>query len=139
MLASIRQALGDGKPLVFAENEKNWTKWQAEFDKAFANPAREPEVGHNPTVKAALFVMHDTTLLGWLKPEGENLVSRLLKLGDAESLSDELYIATLSRRPSDEERVAVSGYLVRRADQRERAIGNLVWGLLASNEFCANH
>ena len=139
MLSSIRQALGEGKPLAAVESDKSWTKWQAEFDKALANPAREPEVGHNPTVKAALFLMHDTTLLGWLKPEGNNLTARLLTLDDAGKLADELYLAVLSRQPSDEEKAAVADYLTPRADRRERAVGNLVWSLIAANEFCANH
>ena len=66
-----------GKPLQIDLSAKSWTDWQAKFDKALANPAREPEVGHNPTVKAALFLMHDTTLLGWLQPAGDNLTARL--------------------------------------------------------------
>jgi predicted secreted protein len=139
MLASIRQALGDEKPLATVESDKNWTKWQGEFDKALANPAREPEVGHNPTVKAALFLMHDTTLLGWLKPEGDNLMARLLRHDDADKLAGELYLAVLARQPSDDEKTSVAEYLSPRADRRERVIGNLVWSLIASNEFCANH
>jgi hypothetical protein len=44
MLASVRQALGDGKPLAIDLADKSWTEWQAKFDKALANPPREPEV-----------------------------------------------------------------------------------------------
>jgi hypothetical protein len=139
MLASIQQALGDGKPLAVDASAKGWTDWQTRFDKALANPAREPEVGHNPTVKAALFLMHDTTLLGWLKPAGENLTARLLKETDAAKLADELYVAVLSRPPTAEEATAVTEYLAPRADRREQAVCNLVWSLTASNEFCTNH
>lgn len=139
MLASIRQALGDAKPLVIDTREKEWTEWQTRFDKALANPPREPEVGHNPTVKTALFLMNDATVLGWIKPEGENLAVRLAKESDAAKFTDELYLAVLSRQPSDEERSAVGEFLASRADRREKAIGSLIWSLLASNEFCANH
>jgi len=139
MLASIRQALSDGKPLGQAPGDKNWIQWQANFDKALANPPREPEVGHNPTVKAALFVMHDATLLEWLRPGGDNLTARLLKVDDAGSLADELYLAVLSREPNDEETLVVRDYLGSRAGERERAIQNLIWSLIASNESCTNH
>jgi hypothetical protein len=139
MLASVRQALGDGEPLAIDTSDKQWTEWQTRFDKSLANPPREPEVGHNPTVKAALFLLNDATVLGWLKPEGTNLAARLGKEADAGSLAEELYVAMLSRLPSDEERGVVGDYLAARADRREKAINNLIWSLLASNEFCANH
>jgi hypothetical protein len=139
MLTSIRQALGDGSPLKDAEHVQEWAKWQADFDKALANPAREPEVGHNPTVKAALFLMHDPTLADWLKPGADNLVARLLKLESPSQLADELYVAVLSRPPTDEEQAALADYVAARSERRERAVANLAWSLIASNEFCANH
>ena len=139
LLASVRQALGDGKPLAIDSTEKSWSEWQTKFDKALANPPREPEVGHNPTVKAALFFMNDATVLGWLKPDGENLAARLLKQTDGAALADELYLSVLSRPPSDVEQMEVSDFLATRADRREKAVTSLIWGLLASNEFCVNH
>jgi len=138
-LASVRQALGDGKPLTIDAADKNWTEWQAKFDKALANPPREPEVEHSPTVKAALFLMHDASVIAWVRPEGENLAARLMKQGDPAALADELYISVLSRPPAEDEKLAVADYLAGKSDQRERAVSNLIWSLLASNEFCANH
>lgn len=139
MLASVRQALGDGKPLAIDPADKSWTEWQTKFDKALANPPREPEVEHSPTVKAALFLMHDASVIAWLKPEGENLAARLMKTDDPAALAEELYVSVLSRPPADDEKQAVADYLAGKADQRERAVSNLIWSLLASNEFCANH
>jgi hypothetical protein len=139
MLASLRQSLGSAQPLVIVDDDKTWSTWQTEFDKALANPPREPEVGHSPTVKAALFLMNDDTVLGWLKPADDNLSARLMKLDSAEKLADELYLAVLCRRPTADEAAAVADYLKPRADRRGQAIGNLIWSLIASNEFCANH
>ena len=139
MLASVSQALGDGKPLTIDLTDKSWTEWQTKFDKALANPPREPEVEHSPTVKAALFLMHDASVIAWIKPEGENLSSRLLKLDDSAALADELYVSVLSRPPAEDEKQAVAAYLSGKTDQRERTVSNLIWSLLASNEFCANH
>ncbi len=139
MLTSVRQALGDGKPLAIDLADKGWADWQTRFDKALANPPREPEVGHSPTVKAALFLMNDAKVLGWIKPEGENLAARLLKLDDAAQLADELYAAVLSRQPAAQEQQEAADFLGSRPDRRESAVSSLIWGLLASNEFCVNH
>jgi hypothetical protein len=139
LLASLRQALGDGEPLTIDATDKVWTEWQTRFDKALANPPREPEVGHNPTVKAALFLMNDPAVLGWIKPQGENLAARLVTEMDAVKLADELYIAVLSRVPTAEEQQEVADFLAPRGDRRESAVKSLIWALLASNEFSANH
>jgi hypothetical protein len=139
MLASIRQALGDGQSLAIDVADKQWTDWQSRFDKALANPPREPEVGHSPTVKVALFLMNDATVLSWIKPETENLSARLLKESDAAKLADELYVAVLSREPTTEEQQEVANFLASRAERREKAVSSLIWALVASNEFCVNH
>jgi hypothetical protein len=139
MLASLRQALGGPKPLAIPLNDKPWAEWQARFDKCLANPAREPELEHNPSVKAALFLLNDSEILKWLKPEGDNLAARLMALPDANALSDELYLAVLARPATDAEKQAVAEYLAPRGDRRGTAIRNLIWSLLASNEFCGNH
>ena len=133
------KALGDGKPLVIDATSKPWTEWQTRFDKALANPPREPEVGHSPTVKAALFLMNDATVLDWIKPDGENLAARLATETDPAKLADELYLAVLSRMPHNDERQQVAEFLAAQSDRREKAIGSLIWSLVASNEFCANH
>jgi len=63
----------------------------------------------------------------------------LLKQTDAGVLADELYLSVLSRPPSDEEKKEAADFLAARADRREKSVTNLIWGLLASNEFCVNH
>ena len=50
-----------------------------------------------------------------------------------------MYLAILSRPPSDEEKKDAADYLAKHAANRETAIRNLLWSLLASNEFCMNH
>jgi len=50
-----------------------------------------------------------------------------------------LYRAVLSRVPEAEEVRFVCEYLAQRREIRQQAISNLIWGLLASTEFCLNH
>jgi hypothetical protein len=112
---------------------------QERFAKAFANPPREPETEFSPTVKAALFYLNDSVVLGWLKPAPGNLAERLSKATENGKLAEEMYLALLTRLPSEEEKKDVADYLGKHAASRETAIRNLFWSLLASNEFCMNH
>lgn len=109
------------------------------FLKAFAGPAAIPEIEFAPSVKSALFVLNDSTVLGWLEPQKGNLVERLLKLDQADALAEELYITVLSRLPTEEEKTEVADYLATHSNARNKAIGHLVWALLASTEFSVNH
>lgn len=112
---------------------------QERFAKAFANPPREPEVEFSPTVKAALFILNDSVVLGWLKPAPGNLAERLSKTTEPDKLAEEMYLAILTRPPGEEEKKDAADYLAKHASNRETAIRNLLWSLLASNEFCMNH
>lgn len=112
---------------------------QERFAKAFANPPREPEVEFSPTVKAALFYLNDSVVLGWLKPAPGNLAERLAKTPESDKLAEEMYLSILTRLPSEAEKKDVADYLTKHAANRETAIRNLLWSLLASNEFCMNH
>lgn len=111
---------------------------RAKFVKAFANQPREPEDEVSPSLKAALFVLHDAAVLGLVKPKPGNLVGRLATVPD-EKLAEELYLSVLSRKPTAEESAAVSKLLQKHAGHRPEAIGRLVWALHASMEFGVNH
>lgn len=136
LLQSVLTATGMSDTI---KEDKPLAELQVKFDKAFALPAREPEVEHAPSVKAALFLLNDPSVIGWLKPQGENLAARLEKLMDAGELADELFLCILTRKPTDDEKKAVSDYLAKHTDKRPEAIRTLAWSLLASNEFGINH
>lgn len=136
LFASVRQAVSNGQPIA---DDPALKEARERFLKAFANPPREPEVDHNPTLKAALFLLNDKTLLSWLEPTGGNLVERLTALTDGQQFADELYLSILSRPPEQTERDEATEYLGAHANDRPVAVGRLVWALVASNEFYVNH
>lgn len=109
-----------------------------QFLAAFANPPTEPELEFNATVRAALFVLNDDAILGWLEPRSGNLVDRLTKLTNDDEVAERLYLAILSRPPDDEERRQVVEFLKDQPD-RGKVIGQLGWALLAGTEFALNH
>lgn len=114
-------------------------KLREKFTAVLANPPREPEIGINPTVKAALFFMNDDAVLQLLTPQNDNLIARLVALEAADSIADELYLSVLSRQPNADEQAEVAEYLASHAEQRTNALTDLAWALLASTEFCLNH
>jgi hypothetical protein len=115
------------------------TALETKFVKAFANPRREPEEEFNPSLKAALFVLNDDTVLTWLAPKPGNLVERLTKLKD-DQVADELFLGVLTRSPTAEEKAEIAGYLAKNSgERRPTALGQLAWALLAATEFCVNH
>jgi hypothetical protein len=112
---------------------------RAAFVQAFANPSREPEDDFNPSLKAALFVLNDRTVLSWLTPKPGNLVDRLARRSDAEAI-EEAYLSVLTRRPTGEEQAELLAYLGRHeGERRVSALAQMAWALLASTEFCVNH
>ncbi|MEQ8791250.1 MAG: DUF1553 domain-containing protein [Pirellulaceae bacterium] len=114
-------------------------KLRDEFLKVFANPPKEPEVEFEPTVAAALFLMHDESVLNLLKPNEGNLIDRLTKLDSDEAVADAMFLAILSRTATDDDRQDVAEYLKQNEDRRSEAIGEVAWALLASTEFIVNH
>jgi hypothetical protein len=103
------------------------------FAAVFGNAEGEPEVGFQPSMTHALFLMNDRLVLDWLKPHEGNLVARLSKLsGDA--LAEELYLSVLTRKPDAAERKEVASYL-----ERKGKAADLAWALIASTEFRMNH
>jgi hypothetical protein len=125
--------------------DANLTDIRARFVTAYANPPKEPEIEFAPSVKAALFLSNDTVVLELLKPKAGNLVERLAKQADAGAAAEELYLAVLARRPTDEERSEVRNLIAKHgsdsANESDRAklYGMLTWALVSSTEFCLNH
>ena len=111
---------------------------RAKFHKAFDNQARDPEDEIAPSLRAALFVLHDPAVLKLFEPAPGNLVSRLAALPD-EQIADELYLAVLTRRPSADEARTVREVLAKHAGAKPAAVGRLAWALAASMEFGVNH
>jgi hypothetical protein len=136
MLWSMLEATGEKEAAL--RDTKKLDALRARFVAAYANPPREPEEEVRPSLKAALFVLHDKQVQSWLTPRASNLIDRLGKLSD-EQAAEELYLAILTRLPWGDERGAVVKHLRKHTADRNRALGNLAWALLASTEFGVNH
>ena len=142
LLWSTLTAAGTGKSGVDPRHTDGMADLRKKFLTAFANPANEPEIDFAPSVKAALFIMNDSTILTWLEPAKENLVTRLVTLNDERQIAEEVYLAVLSREPTDDECHDVAEFIKKSGwDEKKKAktLGMLAWALLSSTEFCLNH
>lgn len=109
------------------------------FTTAFANEARDPEGEFKATVKGALFWRNSTELQKLLNPHFGNLVDRLMKIEQSSLQVEELYLAILSRYPTDDEATIMVSFLSQPGVNQKTAIRDASWALLTSVEFYVNH
>jgi hypothetical protein len=114
---------------------------QASFVQLFGNQPGTPDGGKfEATIHQALFLSNGGVVDSWLAPGGNSLLSRLTALTEPTAVAEELYMSTLSRRPTADELSEVTLYLNERAGQpRDAVLKELAWALLASAEFRLNH
>ena len=135
----VKPATDDTLEKVVARTEP-LVELQKQFLKTFSNPPKEPEVDFAPTVKGALYLMHDQAVLDLVKPRPGNLVTKLAAEPDTGKLSEALFLAVVSRGPTTADVQVVAKLLENKTGAaRIEAIGQLAWALLASTEFCLNH
>ena len=109
------------------------------FVALFGGQAGSPQSDFFATADQALFLENDATVRAWLRPSGDNLGGRLLKLENADDIATELYLSVLTRDPDAVERAAVADYLAARSDNKSAAVQDLSWALLSSVEFRFKH
>lgn len=112
----------------------------ADFQKAFAaalaNPAKEPELAANPSLRSALFLRNSDHVQWALKPRAGNLIDRLAKLPEP---SEELYLTILTRLPDADETKQLHDWLAKHGSNKTQALGDYAWALISSTEFFVNH
>jgi hypothetical protein len=116
--------------------------YQHPFLSAFGQPARETscecERGGDAGLVHALQLINGPSVKDKLT-RPDNRIGRALASGRPDpQVLEEVYLATLSRLPTPEEREAALGY-VARAPERRRAWEDVQWALLNSKEFLFRH
>lgn len=106
--------------------------------KALGQPPREPETEFAPSVKGALFLSHDSSVLALLEKRDGNLIDRLMKLAPPAAV-DEMYLCVYSRLPQADERAEGVAFLEAKGAENEAALQTFVWSMLSSSEFAISH
>ena len=111
----------------------------ADFKTNFGSGPKEPEVEFEPSVKGALYLMHESKLQKCLESGSATLVEDLLKTETDQAAIDHLFLRLLTRKPTDEERQQLASYLEENKERRSEALANVAWAMLTSTEFVVNH
>jgi hypothetical protein len=147
LLDAIGQALGAPESFSNAPPGSRATqlagvKAGGEFLRVFGKPERlltcECERSEATTLAQAFQLINGEAVRRKLTAE-DNRVGQLLKAGVSdEAVLDDLYLATLSRLPTDQEREALLEH-VAAAHDRRKAWEDTAWALLNSKEFLLRH
>ena len=135
---AYQKLLEDKEKLTAARAEQRTEKID-EFVSLFGSAAGQPEGEFQASLPQALFLANGETVISWLQPGENNLTEQLLKQEDPAKLIEQAYLHTLSRRSTVEEQIEASEFLTANNENKEEAVIELVWTLLASAEFRLNH
>jgi hypothetical protein len=143
----------EGYPIGMRGQQLPDTAVKSYFLTAFGRPVRqqtrESERTSVPTITQALHIINGDTLNTKLRAPG-NTLDMLIRLGFTDDqIVDYLYVSSLSRHPSNEERTALDSALASAEqekapgagvdDTRRAALIDLSWALLTGQEFMFNH
>jgi hypothetical protein len=147
LLDAISQATGvpeefNGWPKGYRAIQVWDNKLPSHFLEVFGRPTRQTvcacERGVEPSIAQALHLMNAPGTIAKI----EHRDSRARSLADSgrppAEIIDELYLATLSRFPSEDERHTMLKALANSMNRRE-AVEDILWALLNTKEFVFNH
>jgi hypothetical protein len=91
-----------------------------------------------PALPQTLYRMTDEAILRKLKDKTNRIATALKNKKSDDEVLDELFLATLTRLPNDDERTSFANY---RKTEKERASAfvDTMWALINTREFVLNH
>jgi hypothetical protein len=108
----------------------------------FGRPPRttacDCERAMDPALPQTLYRMTDPSILTKLRSPNNRLFKMLREKKSDDEIIDELFLATLTRKPTDSEKNAVKSELTE-DDNRESVFVNALWALINTREFILNH
>jgi len=107
------------------------------FGRATRGTACSCEVRIEPNLSQALHLLNGDTVNSKIH-EGRLIERRLAEKKPPREILDEVYIRSLSRRPTEKEQVALSALLAESSDKKQ-TLEDTFWALLNSREFLFNH
>jgi hypothetical protein len=127
---------------IEAQLHKQLVGYEQRFVQLFGGTPGQPPEGFESTTDQVLFLANDSAIMGFLRPRGGNLAERLLKIPEdqPQQIAEELFLSTLTRRPTTEDVADVTGYLLGQSGPaRAAAVQELIWAAISSSEFRFNH
>lgn len=112
------------------------------FLEVFGRPPRETactcERRNEPTLAQALHLINGDTITRAIREADGRLAKVIENEAPTDQALESLYLAALSRPPSEEERTRLTAY-VNEAEDRKAALEDVYWSVLNAKEFVFNH
>ena len=113
------------------------------FFRIFGRPVRasvcECERSSEPSIAQALHLMNSEEINAKIRARQGTARKLAVSKLPAREIVDELYLSTLSRFPTEPERLLMLRVFTDAADDRSAAAEDVLWSLLNSRSFVYNH
>ena len=113
------------------------------FLKTFGRPDRavtcECERTADPTMVQVLHISNGDSLNDKLAAKGNRIEKMLSDGAPDDKLIENVYLAALSRFPTDEEKQDLTAALAEPGQDKRQLVEDLFWSVLSSREFLFNH
>ncbi len=107
------------------------------FVSMYGQSAGQPQDDFFATPDQALFAANGGSVIGWAA--GGQLAQRIGPMEDPKTLTEELYLSVLTRRPTEAEVNEATQQLAARPTEKGIVVRDMIWALVASAEFRFNH
>ena len=129
-------------PMGYRATQLSDGNMECSFLDMFGRPTRdtpyEEERSSEPSLRQSLYFINSEQLDG--KVSGSPSLKRLLQSAkDDAAAVEELYLMTLSRFPSAEEKKKLLEYLAKKKSARPQAVQDVLWAMLNAKEFMFIH
>ncbi len=147
LLDAISQATGvpeefNGWPRGYRAIQVWDNKLPSEFLEVFGRPRRQTvcscERGSEPSMAQAMHLMNATGTTAKIEHRAGRAAALAGSTLTPDEILDDLYLATLSRFPTEAERKAMRQAFTDSSDRRE-AVEDILWALVNTKEFVFNH
>lgn len=124
----------------YEEQEKKKSEWMQQFVTAFGTDEGDEATTFNGTIPQALMMFNGDLVMDAVSTKPGSFIYSMAAEGqDGKEAINHLYMATIARRPTRKELEAANYLIGIHKGNTAKALQDVFWALLNSNEFILNH
>lgn len=124
----------------YEEQERQKNEWMRQFVVAFGTDEGGETTTFNGTIPQALMMFNGDLIQEAVSTKPGSFIMSMAQEGiDAKDAIDHLYLATVARKPTRNELQVANLVLAQHKGDTAKALQDVFWALLNSNEFILNH
>ncbi|MEW4454960.1 DUF1549 domain-containing protein [Bremerella sp. JC817] len=124
----------------YEDQEKKKSEWMRQFVTAFGTDEGDEATTFNGTIPQALMMFNGDLVMDAVSTKPGSFIHTMAAEGrDGKEAINDLYMATIARRPTRNELQAANYLIGVHKGDMAKALQDVFWALLNSNEFILNH